>query len=457
MRLEVTRKTDLATRALLELGAADSRAKAADLAARLGTTPGFLSQVIAPLVAQGWVRSEPGPTGGYRAMVSLDHLSLRDVIEAVEGPTDTGRCVLEDRPCGGDDDPCRAARPMVRRQRPAPHRPGGDAPVQPVFPPRWPRRDGGLRDGGRRNGGRHGATLMTATRQGALPHTPVTTPQSGRTGATEPNKPNKPAAPDTGAGPRSDWRSVAVPTEHGGWGLTLEPVVLGLAVTPSLSGALLGMAALTAFVARTPLRVVLVDHHRSRDLARTSLARRILAAETILLAALGAAAAVTGDPRLWLPALVAVPLVAVELSFDMRSRSRRLLPELAGSIGVASVVAMIVLAGGGDGRLATGLWLVLAARALTSVPFVRDQVARLHQRTPAPRTTLAADAAALGVAAAAAIVDPHTLAGTLSVPALVAAQRLTGRRPPARAVIVGVRQVAAGFVVVLVTAVGVRI
>ncbi len=68
---------------------------------RLGTTPGFLSQVVAPLSAQGWVRSEPGPTGGYRATVSLDDLSVLDVVEAVEGPTDTGRCVLEDRPCGG--------------------------------------------------------------------------------------------------------------------------------------------------------------------------------------------------------------------------------------------------------------------------------------------------------------------------------------------------------------------
>lgn len=282
---------------------------------------------------------------------------------------------------------------------------------------------------------------MTATRQRSLPDPPATA------GADD-----SPAA-----APRPGWRSVAVPTEHGGWGLTLEPVVLGLAVTPSIAGAFLGVAALTAFLARTPLRVVLVDHHRSRDLARTALARRILAAEVALLAALGAGAAVTGDPRQWLPALVAAPLVAVELSFDMRSRSRRLLPELAGSLGVAAVVAMIVLAGEGDGRLAAALWLVLAARALTSVPFVREQVARLHQRTPAPRTTLAADAAALGVATSAAVVDPATIAGALTIPILVAAQRLTGRRPPARAVIVGVRQVAAGLLVVLVTAVGVRI
>jgi len=107
MRLEVTRKTDLATRALLELGRAGdggttaTRAKASVLAGRVGTTPGFLSQVISPLAAKGWVRSDPGPTGGYVATLDLDTVSVLDVIEAVEGPTDTGRCVLEDRPCAG--------------------------------------------------------------------------------------------------------------------------------------------------------------------------------------------------------------------------------------------------------------------------------------------------------------------------------------------------------------------
>ena len=31
--------------------------------------------------------------------VDLDALSVLDVIEAIEGPTDSGRCVLADRPC----------------------------------------------------------------------------------------------------------------------------------------------------------------------------------------------------------------------------------------------------------------------------------------------------------------------------------------------------------------------
>jgi Rrf2 family iron-sulfur cluster assembly transcriptional regulator len=105
MRLEITRRSDLATRALLDLGQEGRRTKSAVLAVRLHTTPGFLSQVMAPLVARGWVRSEPGPSGGYTALVDPRRVSVLEIIEAVEGPTESGRCVMEDRPCAGDG-PC---------------------------------------------------------------------------------------------------------------------------------------------------------------------------------------------------------------------------------------------------------------------------------------------------------------------------------------------------------------
>jgi Rrf2 family iron-sulfur cluster assembly transcriptional regulator len=101
MRLEVTRRTDLATRALLALAATGERRKASELAEALGTTPGFLSQAMTPLVQRGWVRSEPGRSGGYTAAVPLADVSVLDVVEAVEGETDKARCVLEDRPCAG--------------------------------------------------------------------------------------------------------------------------------------------------------------------------------------------------------------------------------------------------------------------------------------------------------------------------------------------------------------------
>ena len=113
MRLEVTRKSDLAVRALLALAGADGRVKGPALADAVGSTAGFVSQALNPLVRQGWLQSDPGPSGGYSLTVDLDALSVLAVIEAIEGPTDSGRCVLADRPCG-ESGPCALHIPWTR-------------------------------------------------------------------------------------------------------------------------------------------------------------------------------------------------------------------------------------------------------------------------------------------------------------------------------------------------------
>jgi len=99
MRLEITRRSDLASRAVVVLARSGNRMKSAELAEALGTTAGFVPQILGPLVERGWVTSVPGPTGGYESAVGPGRISVLDVIEAVEGPTVTGRCVLVDRPC----------------------------------------------------------------------------------------------------------------------------------------------------------------------------------------------------------------------------------------------------------------------------------------------------------------------------------------------------------------------
>lgn len=113
MRLEITRRSDLATRALIELARLGRRTKSVELAEAIGTTPGFLSQAMTPLAAKGWVRSEPGPSGGYLLAADLEDVSVLDVIETIEGPSDLGRCVLEDRPCS-DAGPCAMHQPWQR-------------------------------------------------------------------------------------------------------------------------------------------------------------------------------------------------------------------------------------------------------------------------------------------------------------------------------------------------------
>jgi Rrf2 family transcriptional regulator, iron-sulfur cluster assembly transcription factor len=102
MRLEITRKADLAVRALGVLHSTD-RMKGSDLAERIGSTPAFVAQVMAPLVRNGWVRSDPGPTGGYELAAAIEGISMLDVIEAIEGPTVNGRCVLRGGPCPTDE------------------------------------------------------------------------------------------------------------------------------------------------------------------------------------------------------------------------------------------------------------------------------------------------------------------------------------------------------------------
>jgi hypothetical protein len=257
------------------------------------------------------------------------------------------------------------------------------------------------------------------------------------------------------AATRSPLRSVALPAEHGGWGLTVEPGILGLLIAPSAAGWCIALGAVVAFLARTPMKVVAVDRRRGRQLERTRLAQRVAAAELAILALLAAGAVRLAEPWFWVPGLVALPLLAVESWFEVRSRGRRLLPELAGAIGVCSVAAMVVLAAGEGGRLAAGLWLLLAARVATSIPHVRAQIARLHQRPSQARAVAAGDLAAGALAAAAVALAGGVAAGALAVVAVIALQRLAGGRPVPRPVVLGLRQMVMGLGVVAVTAIGV--
>ncbi len=100
MKLEITRKTDLAVRSMLALDNKGARMKAAEAAEKVGSTRGFMPQVLAPLVQRGWVRSDPGPTGGYVLLADLASISLLDLVDAVEGPTETEVCVLDGGRCG---------------------------------------------------------------------------------------------------------------------------------------------------------------------------------------------------------------------------------------------------------------------------------------------------------------------------------------------------------------------
>src|SRR5205085_660938 len=69
--------------------------------------------------------------------------------------------------------------------------------------------------------------------------------------------------------------TIALPVEHGGWGITLEPILLGLLIAPSAAGAGLAVATVGAFLARHPFKIVAGDRRPGRRFQRTPGAGRV--------------------------------------------------------------------------------------------------------------------------------------------------------------------------------------
>jgi Rrf2 family transcriptional regulator, iron-sulfur cluster assembly transcription factor len=105
MRLHLTRQSGLAIRALKVL-ADGQRRTAAELADAIATSPGYVPQVLGHLIRAGWIVSEAGPRGGYRLTVDPGEPSLLEVIEAMEGPIDSGRCVVDTAARCSDETAC---------------------------------------------------------------------------------------------------------------------------------------------------------------------------------------------------------------------------------------------------------------------------------------------------------------------------------------------------------------
>ena len=99
MRLDLNKRTDLALRAMQELCLRETRVAGPDLAEALKTTRQYLPQILNPLVKARWVRSTPGPHGGYELLVLLEEISVLQLIEVMEGPTLNNTCVLNGDPC----------------------------------------------------------------------------------------------------------------------------------------------------------------------------------------------------------------------------------------------------------------------------------------------------------------------------------------------------------------------
>src|ERR1700730_4234249 len=96
----ITRRTDYATRAVLALALADDGRphKLQELADATSTPITVLEQLLPQLRAAGFVRSERGPTGGYRLNHPPDELTLGRVVRLIQGPLAPISCATRHGP-----------------------------------------------------------------------------------------------------------------------------------------------------------------------------------------------------------------------------------------------------------------------------------------------------------------------------------------------------------------------
>ena len=161
---------------------------------------------------------------------------------------------------------------------------------------------------------------------------------------------------------RTRLRGIALPNEHGAWGMLFEPLVAGAAVAFSVSALWISLAVIAAFLLRQPLKVLMLGLMSGRSTPHAAAAYKYLYLYATIFVIAGAGALAFSPPAVFLPLIIAAPLAAIPIYFDAIGKSRNLFPELAGSVAINSSAAMIALAGGWTLAGSVALWAILSLR-----------------------------------------------------------------------------------------------
>src|ERR687898_3668759 len=100
LKLELSSEGRYALRALLYLARVEERVTADRISAEAHVPRRLLARILANLSHAGLVESEQGRSGGSGLARPAREITLRDAVEAVEGPFRVTRCIMLNRNCG---------------------------------------------------------------------------------------------------------------------------------------------------------------------------------------------------------------------------------------------------------------------------------------------------------------------------------------------------------------------
>ena len=104
--MQLTRRGEYAIRAMYDLAIYEGEGTtySKEIARRQQIPPKYIAQIILDLSRAGLVYTNRGAHGGVRLAKSADEISLRVIIEAIEGPISLNICLLREGECEKEDD-----------------------------------------------------------------------------------------------------------------------------------------------------------------------------------------------------------------------------------------------------------------------------------------------------------------------------------------------------------------
>ena len=97
--MRITLESDYALRIVSALAKTEEKIDAKTLSDEVSVTQRFTLKILHKLVAGDFVKSYKGVNGGYRLNVSPENITLKDIIELIDGPIAISRCLESSEEC----------------------------------------------------------------------------------------------------------------------------------------------------------------------------------------------------------------------------------------------------------------------------------------------------------------------------------------------------------------------
>lgn len=99
--MQLSTKVRYAARAMIELALnyKEEPIQLNDIACKQNISVKYLEQIMGPLRARGYVRTQKGSRGGYHLAVKPENITLYDIVESIEGSLAPVSCVDNDESC----------------------------------------------------------------------------------------------------------------------------------------------------------------------------------------------------------------------------------------------------------------------------------------------------------------------------------------------------------------------